>query len=272
MKAKRRLGQNFLVDTSYQERIIRAVHPQPNETILEIGPGHGALTEYLVASGARVIAIELDHALIAPLRASFALHDNFTLVAADALDVDFAALIQAAGPATSSHQTGRVVANLPYYISTPIIQRLIATPAITEMTVMLQREVVERITAASGGKEYGYLSVLVQYACEAESLFDVPPGAFRPAPKVWSSVLRLTRRTSPAAEVRDEALFIELAKLLFAQRRKTILNNLRAGQTRLPQADLHAALAQAGLDAQRRAETLTLAEMAALANAFSGKA
>ena len=265
MKAKRRLGQNFLVDRAYQERIIRAVNPRPNETIIEIGPGHGALTEHLVESGARVIAIELDHELISPLRAGFALRDNFSIVEADALKIDFAALIE---PAT----TARVVANLPYYISTPIMQRLIeARTAITEMTVMLQREVVERITAAPGGKEYGFISVLVQYACEAESLFDVPPGAFRPAPKVWSSVLRLTRRAAPVAVVRDEARLIELAKVLFSQRRKTIFNNLRAGYTRLNLADAAAVLAlleEVGLNPQRRAETLTLTEMAALTNAL----
>ena len=265
IKAKRRLGQNFLVDRAYQERIIRAVNPRPDETIIEIGPGHGALTEHLVDSGARVIAIELDHELISPLRAGFALRDNFSIIEADALKVDFAALIEPAA-------TARVVANLPYYISTPIMQRLIeARTAITEMTVMLQREVVERITATPGGKEYGFISVLVQYACEAESLFDVPPGAFRPAPKVWSSVLRLTRRAAPVAAVRDEALLIELAKVLFSQRRKTIFNNLRAGYTRLNLADaaaIPALLAEVGLDPQRRAETLTLIEMAALTNAL----
>jgi len=260
MKAKRSLGQNFLVDSSYQERIIRAVNPRPDETIIEIGPGHGALTEHLVASGARIIAIELDHTLIAPLRAGFAMHENFSLVEADALEVDFAALIAPA-------PTARVVANLPYYISTPIIQRLIeARTVISEMTVMLQREVVERITATPGGKEYGFLSVLVQYACEAESLFDVPPGAFRPAPKVWSSVLRLTRREKPIVMVRDEALLMELTKALFAHRRKTILNNLRAAQARLPFGDAAELLAQARLDPQRRAETLTLQELAALAD------
>ncbi|NOT62166.1 MAG: 16S rRNA (adenine(1518)-N(6)/adenine(1519)-N(6))-dimethyltransferase RsmA [Acidobacteria bacterium] len=266
MKAKRRLGQNFLVDSSYQERIIRAVNPRADETIIEIGPGHGALTEHLVDSGARVIAIELDHELILPLRAAFATRDHFSIIQADALEVDFAALIEPAA-------TARVVANLPYYISTPIMQRLIeARTAITEMTVMLQREVVECITAAPGGKEYGFISVLVQYACEAESLFDVPPGAFRPAPKVWSSVLRLTRRAAPVAEVRDETMLIELAKVLFSQRRKTIFNNLRSGYTRLNLPDveaIHAALSQAGLDPQRRAETLTLTEMAALTNALT---
>jgi 16S rRNA (adenine1518-N6/adenine1519-N6)-dimethyltransferase len=241
---------------------MRAVNPRPDEIIIEIGPGHGALTEPLVESGARVVAIELDRELILPLRAGFAARDNFSIVEADALEIDFAALIQ---PATSA----RVVANLPYYISTPIIQRLIeARSVISEMIVMLQREVVERIVAAPGGKEYGFLSVLVQYACEAESLFDVPPGAFRPAPKVWSSVLQLRRRREPVAAVRDEALLIDLAKVLFAQRRKTILNNLRAGQQKLHIEDVHVALSQARLDSQRRAETLTLAELAALANAM----
>src|SRR5205085_8689555 len=133
-------------------------------------------------------------------------------------------------PATSA----RVVANLPYYVSTPILQRLIEQRrCLREMTLMLQREVAERITAHPGGKEYGYLSALVQFFCEAERLFDVPPGAFRPVPKVYSSVIRLRVRPQPAALVRDEGFFLELLKALFAQRRKTILNNLRAARDRL---------------------------------------
>lgn len=263
MKAKRRLGQNFLVRSHYSERIVASVRPQAGDTILEIGPGHGALTELLIESGARVISIELDRDLAPILASGFANRENFKLVEADALETDFCQIIS---PAT----TARVVANLPYNISTPILQRLIEhRRCITEMTLMLQREVVERITASPGGKEYGYLSVLVQLYCEAESLFDVPPSAFRPVPKVVSSVVRLKVRPEPAALVSDEILFVELTKTLFSQRRKTILNNLRAGWTRLnlPAAEaIREALAAAKLDPQRRAETLTIAELAGLAN------
>ncbi|HEY8459111.1 MAG TPA: 16S rRNA (adenine(1518)-N(6)/adenine(1519)-N(6))-dimethyltransferase RsmA, partial [Blastocatellia bacterium] len=173
----------------------------------------------------------------------------------------------------SPDASARVVANLPYYISTPILQRLIEhRRCLSEMTLMLQREVVDRITAPPGGKEYGVLSVLAQFYCEVERLFDVPPGAFRPAPKVHSSVLRLRARERTAAPVNDESLMIELTKILFAQRRKTILNNLRAGRNRLGLADeseIHGLLSSCGLDPKRRAETLSIEEIAWLANAMT---
>ena len=261
MKAKRRFGQNFLVKSHYCDQIVASVRPKAGETILEIGPGHGALTELLIESGAHIIAIEVDHDLAPILASGFGSRENFRLVEADALEVDFCQILSPAS-------TARVVANLPYNISTPILQRLIEhRRCITEMTLMLQREVVERITANPGGKEYGYLSVLVQLYCEAESLFDVPPSAFRPVPKVVSSVVRLKVRQQPAAAVGDEALFVELTKTLFAQRRKTILNNLRAGWTRLGMASGDQAkevLTAAELDPMRRAETLTILELANL--------
>src|SRR5262249_21260544 len=153
-----------------------SVAPQSGETIVEIGPGHGALTGLLLESGARVIAIELDPELIPGLSSMFSGLENFRLIEADALKVDYCELIY---PDASA----RVVANLPYYISTPIVQRLIEhRHCLSEMTLMLQREVVERITANPGGKEYGVLTVFAQFYCEVEKLFDVPPGAFRPAP------------------------------------------------------------------------------------------
>ncbi len=262
MHAKKSLGQNFLVGSHYPNRIVTSVAPQPNETILEIGPGHGALTELLLATNANVIAIELDRVLIPELNAQFAAYSNFRLVAADALGVNFCELIQ---PATSA----RVVANLPYYISTAILQRLLEQRAcLREMTLMLQREVVERIVAKPGGKEYGYLAALVQFFCEAKKLFDVPPGAFRPVPKVTSSVVRLRVREQPVAVVTDEAFFLALLSALFAQRRKTLWNNLRAakGKFKLDDLQLRSALDAANIDAQRRAETLTLEESARLSN------
>lgn len=262
MYAKKSLGQNFLVGSHYPQRIVTTVAPQPQETIIEIGPGHGALTGLLLATNANVVAIELDHDLVPALTAQFAAHPNFRLVEADALEVNFCDLIQ---PATSA----RVVANLPYYISTAILQRLLEQRAcLREMTLMLQREVVERIVAKPGGKEYGYLAALVQFFCVAKKLFDVPPGAFRPVPKVTSSVVRLQVRETPAAEVADEAFFIELLKTIFAQRRKTLWNNLRAakGKFKLDDLQLRVALETAQIDGQRRAETLTLEETARLSN------
>ncbi len=264
MRAKRSLGQNFLVGSRYPQRIVDSVSPQPGETIIEIGPGHGALTGLLVESGARVIAVELDRELVRRLSERFAANENFRLIEADALTVDFCELV---APASEV----RVVANLPYYISTAILQRLIEQRrCLREMTLMLQREVVERIAACPGGKEYGFLSVLAQFYCEVKKLFDVPPGAFRPAPKIWSSVIRLRARDRALAAVDDESLFIELTKVLFAQRRKTILNNLRAGWDRLGLADgsrISQLLSLSNLDPQRRAETLSIEEIARLANA-----
>jgi 16S rRNA (adenine1518-N6/adenine1519-N6)-dimethyltransferase len=261
MRAKRSLGQNFLTGAHYPRRIVAAVSPRPDEVIIEIGPGQGALTGPLVESGARVIAIELDRELVADLNEKFAGCSNLRLLEADALAVDFCRSI---APAT----TARVVANLPYYVATPIVQHLIEQRScITEMTLMLQREVVERITARPGGKEYGYLSVLVQFYCEAEKLFDVPPGAFRPAPKVYSSVVRLRTRAPVEVEDEDDTLFFELTKVLFSQRRKTIFNNLRAGGSRLGLKDesaIAAALNDSLIDPRRRAETLSLEEIVRL--------
>lgn len=266
MRAKRRLGQIFLVGSRYPRRIVDAVSPQSGETIIEIGPGQGALTELLIESGARVIAIELDRGLIPHLSERFGGNGNFRLVEADALEIDFCETI-------APDATARAVANLPYYISTPVLRRLIEhRRCLREMTLMLQREVVERIAACPGGKEYGFLSVLAQLYCEVEKLFDVPPGAFRPAPKVYSSVIRLRTRQQTAAMVEDESLFIELTKVLFAQRRKTILNNLRAGWGRLGLTDgsqVNQLLSSSNLDPQRRAETLSIEEIARLANAIN---
>jgi 16S rRNA (adenine1518-N6/adenine1519-N6)-dimethyltransferase len=201
------------------------------------------------------------------LASEFASYANFRLIEADALKVNFCEIIAPAA-------TARVVANLPYNISTPILQRLIKhRNCLREMTLMFQREVVERIIAGPGGKECGYLSVFVQFYCEAEKLFDIPPGAFRPVPKVVSSVVRLKALLQPAAEVRDEDLFLELTKTLFSQRRKTIYNNMRAGAPRLGVADtaqINDLLSASQLDPQRRAETLSIAELARLANSISG--
>jgi 16S rRNA (adenine1518-N6/adenine1519-N6)-dimethyltransferase len=266
MRAKRSLGQNFLVGSHYPQRIIDSVAPQAGETIIEIGPGHGALTGLLIESGARIVAIEIDRELIISLAQRFSGSANFNLVEADALTTDICGLVSPAALA-------RVVANLPYYISTPILQRLIdQRHCLEEMTLMLQREVADRITAKPGGKEYGYLSILVQFYCLAKKLFDVPPGAFRPSPKVYSSVIRLRLRQQPAIAVHNEKRFFDLTKVLFAQRRKTILNNLRSGYQELDLPDetnFERALLSSSIDAGRRAETLSIDEIAKLLHAIS---
>ena len=261
MRPKRRLGQNFLTGSAYPRRIVDAVNPAPDEPILEIGPGEGALTGLLLDAGARLTALEVDPDLRPHLLQLYGSNPRFNLLLADALLTNPCQLFPFDG-------RFRVVANLPYYIATPLLQHLIAhRHCIAEMTLMLQREVVERIVAPPGGREYGYLSVLVQLYAEVRRLFDVPPGAFRPVPKVTSSVIRLRLATAPRVEVADPARLLLLARTLFAQRRKTILNNLRAGLGPLAidsAARLPALLDAACIDPQRRPETLDLAELARL--------
>src|SRR5713101_2757918 len=202
--AKRRFGQNFLVDRNVADRIVAGVAPRADETIIEIGSGQGALTARLLETTGRVIAIEFDRELVPFLRAKFAGAANLELIEADALTTDFCAAIQ---PATRA----RVVANLPYNIATAILQRLIEQrECVSEMILMLQREVVDRITAEAGSSERGYLSVLVEAYCEAEKLFDVSPQSFRPVPKVWSTVVRLSVRPGIAVDVSDEALLWQI--------------------------------------------------------------
>ena len=265
--AKRRFGQNFLTDQNVAGRLVVAVQPKQNETIVEIGPGRGALTTRLVESGARVVAIEFDRDLIPQLREKFAAYSNFTLVEADALTVDFCAIIQ---PAASA----RVVANLPYNIGTAILQRLIEQRGcITEMFLMLQREVADRITAATDSSERGYLSVLVEAYCVAEKLFDVAPQAFRPVPKVVSTVIRLRVREKIAADVQDEVLLWQVVSAGFAHPRKTILNNLRDAPEPIQEllkkrGGASIVLCDAGIPPLRRAETLAVEEWAMITNAL----
>lgn len=259
---KKSLGQNFLVDANVCARIVGEVNPQPNETIIEIGPGRGALTERLLERAGKLIAIEYDRDLIPLLQEKFRERENFTLIEADALEVDFQKLIEPANKA-------RVVANLPYYISTAILQRLIEQREhVSDMTLMLQREVIERITACEGSSERGFISVLVEAYCETEKLFDVSPNSFRPVPKVWSTVARFVTREKIAIE--NEELFRQIASAGFAQKRKTIFNNLRNAPKNLTEyfagkGGVENLLEAAGIEKQRRAETLTLSEWARIA-------
>ncbi len=260
----KRLGQHFLRDPRTIKRIVEALAPKRDETVLEIGPGTGALTAELVESAARVVAIEFDNKLAPLLQQRFGARTNFKLVQGDALNIDFCAEIL---PATSA----RLVANLPYNISTAVLQRLIEQrECLDEMVLMLQREVVDRITAQPGSTDRGFLTVLVEAYCNVERLFDVAPGSFRPVPKVWSSVIRVKVRPQFAVEIRDENLFRSVVSAGFAQRRKTILNNLRSApeglQTLIKRhGGASIILCEAGIALQRRAETLTLSQWSHLA-------
>jgi 16S rRNA (adenine1518-N6/adenine1519-N6)-dimethyltransferase len=267
MRAKKSLGQNFLVDQNIVARIVREFNPRTDETVIEIGSGRGALTAQLTERVGRLVAIEFDRDLAPLLKEKFAARDNFSLIEADALTTDFCEII---APAESA----RVIANLPYNISTAILSRLIEHRAcITEMLLMLQREVVERITARAGESERGYLSVLVEAYCEAEKLFDVAPRAFRPVPKVWSTIVHLRARPKIAAEVEDETILWKLVSAGFAQRRKTLFNNLRNAPEALRQ-DIERAggalnvLEAANIEPRSRAEILTLNDWARLARAL----
>ncbi|HRH43760.1 MAG TPA: 16S rRNA (adenine(1518)-N(6)/adenine(1519)-N(6))-dimethyltransferase RsmA [Pyrinomonadaceae bacterium] len=254
--AKKSLGQNFLIDQNYIGKIISALNPQPNDTIIEIGPGRGALTEHLVESGSNIVAIELDRNLVPLLQKEFAIYTNFRVFEEDALQIDFSKL----RITNSESQKFKLVANLPYYISTAILQRLIEQRELfSKFVLMLQREVVDRITAPIGNSERGFLTVLVEAYCEAEKLFDVPPTAFRPTPKVWSSVVKLEVKKTQI--IHNEKAFRELLSIGFSQKRKTILNNLKA---KFPNAV--EALEYSKIGSIRRAETLTLDEWISLAS------
>lgn len=252
--AKKSFGQNFLVDGNYINKIIAALDPQAGETIIEIGAGRGALTEKLVESGANIIAIELERDMIAVLKEKFAKVENFQLIESDALKTDYSEF-------EIPNSKLKLAANLPYNISTAILQKLIEQREFfSEMILMFQSEVVERITARAGSKERGFLSVLTQTYLETQKLFDVPPNAFRPAPKVNSAVARLTPKTIMV--IKNELLFRELVSAAFVQKRKTIFNNLKNGAPALREkiADLNQLLENCRIEPNRRAETLTIDE------------
>lgn len=263
----KRLGQHFLTDPNIIKRIITAFGPRSDETVIEIGPGTGALTDHLVRQAGRLIAVEFDKNLGPILENRYIKNDNFSLVRADALEVEFCSLINQA-------QKARLIANLPYNISTAIVQRLISQRAcLSEMVLMLQKEVVDRMVAPPGGKDRGYLSVLVEAYCETEKLFDVSPGAFRPPPKVWSTVIRVRFKESPELGG-DERLFVATVSAGFAQKRKTILNNLRNATGELQEVlkrngGASIVLCKAEVELQRRAETLSLDEWNRLVRAMS---
>lgn len=255
IRAKKSLGQNFLKNPYYLKKIVDAARISPEDQVLEIGPGLGHLTSVLGARAKKVLALELDDRLIPLLQQEFATSRNIEIVHADALEYSYETL----------PSRWKVVANLPYYISTPIIQRLLASRnKFTSLTLMLQKEVADRIASPPGGKEYGYLSVLVQLYAEPGIEFMVPAGAFMPKPEVDSTVITLTIRDKPAVTALDEIFFIRVIKAAFSQRRKTLRNALR--QLDVPAEKMAMAPSKAGIDLGRRAETLTVEEFGRLAD------
>jgi 16S rRNA (adenine1518-N6/adenine1519-N6)-dimethyltransferase len=260
-QAKKRRGQNFLVREDTLRLIAAAAELSAADTVLEIGPGPGNLTRHLCAVAGRVIAVEVEHELALILRAELRA-TNLTVVEADALALDFAALAPAGGRLT-------VVANLPYNITTPMLFKLLATPAVfSRVLLLIQKEVAERITAPAGGKPYGILAAQTQLAFSAEIVFVIGPEGFSPRPKVDSALIRLTPRDRPLAELVDPERFRRVVRAAFAQRRKTLRNSLIAALAGYSPARIDEALAHAGIDPGRRAESLAVTEFAGLANAM----
>ncbi|MDF2522028.1 MAG: rsmA1 [Clostridia bacterium] len=257
------LGQNFLVDKSILDRIIEGAELTKEDYVLEIGPGMGSMTQKLCESAAKVVAVEIDKKLIPVLNVTLSEFDNVTVINNDVLRVDLKSILEE----HFGSKPVKVVANLPYYITTPIIMKLLEDRLnLTSITIMVQKEVGDRIKAAPGGKEYGALSVAVQYYANPKQLLLVPPHSFIPQPEVDSVVLKLDILTEPAVAVNDEKLFFRVVKAAFGQRRKTLLNALTAGNLGLSKEQLKAVLERVDIDENRRGETLSLQEFANIAN------
>ena len=260
IKMSKKLGQNFLIKRGIVDEIVHAAGLTPGEPVLEVGPGIGTLTQGLAQSGADVTAIELDRRLLEVLDTTLASYDNVRIVHGDVLKLDV--------PTIMNYKPFKVVANLPYYITTPIIMSLLESKLpIERLVVMVQKEVALRMVAKPGTKDYGALSVAVQYYTEPDIVLDVPPKSFLPAPAVTSSVIRCVLRDKPPVDVIDEKLFFRVVKAGFAQRRKTFSNTMKT--TGLSKDRIEELLAKANIDGQRRGETFTLQEFADIANAWA---
>ena len=260
IKMSKKLGQNFLIKRGIVDEIVHAAELTVGEPVLEVGPGIGTLTQGLAQSGADVTAIELDRRLLEVLDTTLASYDNVRIIHGDVLKLDV--------PTIMNHKSFKVVANLPYYITTPIIMSLLESKLpIERLVVMVQKEVALRMVAKPGTKDYGALSVAVQYYTEPDIVLDVPPKSFLPAPAVTSSVIRCVLRDKPPVDVIDEKLFFRVVKAGFAQRRKTFSNTMKT--TGLTRDRIEELLAKANIDGQRRGETFTLQEFADVANAWA---
>ena len=265
---KKSFGQNFLTDTNILQKIVDTDEIDKNVNVIEIGPGIGALTEFLAESAAEVMAFEIDDRLVPILADTLRDFDNVTVVNQDILKVDLAQYI---AEFKNPDLPIKVVANLPYYITTPILMHLIESGIpFSEFVVMMQREVADRISAQPNTKAYGSLSIAVQYYMTAKVAFIVPRTVFVPAPNVDSAILKMVRRDQPAVEVQDEKFFFKVSKASFVHRRKTLWNNLTShfGKSEETKAKLTAALEQAELSPSVRGEALTLADFARLADAL----
>ena len=268
---KKSFGQNFLTDTNILQKIVDTAEIDKKVNVIEIGPGIGALTEFLAESAAEVMAFEIDDRLVPILADTLRDFDNVTVVNQDILKVDLAQYI---AEFKNPDLPIKVVANLPYYITTPILMHLIESGIpFSEFVVMMQKEVADRISAQPNTKSYGSLSIAVQYYMTAKVAFIVPRTVFVPAPNVDSAILKMVRRDQPAVEVQDEKFFFKVSKASFVHRRKTLWNNLTScfGKSEETKDKLTAALERADLSPSVRGEALSLEEFARLADALKSE-
>ncbi len=264
MSAKKKFGQNFLIDSGVLEGIVEAAGVTEDDCVLEIGPGIGSLTQYLAEAAGRVVAVEIDKTLLPVLDDTLSEYDNVTIINNDVLKVDITEVV-------NEYNQGRpikVVANLPYYITTPIIMKLFESGApIESITVMVQKEVADRMSAGPGNKDYGSLSLAVGFYAEAQAVMDVPPSSFIPQPKVGSAVVKLVRCDEPRVSVKDEKFMFAIIRDAFNQRRKTLSNAISNGaELHVSRQQVTDALTTMGIDERARGETLTLAQFAELSD------
>ena len=261
---QKKFGQNFLIDEHVLDKIIRAAEITKDDYVLEIGPGIGTMTQYLACAAREVTAVEIDRALIPILEDTLKEYDNVSIINEDILKVDIAALAKE----KNGGRPIKVVANLPYYITTPIIMGLFESHVPLEsITVMVQKEVADRMQCGPGTKDYGALSLAVQYYAEPYIVANVPPNCFMPRPAVGSAVIRLTRHQKPPVEVMDEKLMFRLIRASFNQRRKTLANGLKnSGELNLSKEVITAAIEKLGKGSSVRGEALDLEEFARLTN------
>ncbi|SBO18499.1 16S rRNA (adenine(1518)-N(6)/adenine(1519)-N(6))-dimethyltransferase RsmA [Carnobacterium divergens] len=265
---KKSLGQNFIIDPNILVNIVAAAGLTKDVNVVEVGPGIGALTEHLARASKEVIAFEIDDRLLPVLADTLSPYDNVSIVHSDVLKAN---LKEVLAEKIDLAEPLMVVANLPYYITTPIIMYFLESEVrIDALVIMMQKEVAERITARPGTKAYGSLSIAIQYYMEAEIAFIVPKTVFVPQPNVDSAIIKLTRRDTPSVSVKDETIFFQVIKAAFVQRRKTLWNNLltRYGKTDEIKEKLITALEVAGIDPKRRGETLDLVEFGRLSDAI----
>ncbi len=258
------LGQNFLIDENILQKIVKGADISPHDRVLEIGPGVGTLTSAIAQQGAEVVAVELDRALLPILKETLEEYPNAKVIHGDILKLNLNQLLQD----NFKDVSFKVVANLPYYITTPIIMRFLEEELpYSSITVMIQKEVAQRMAAQPDSKEYGALSVAVQFYTEPRIIGKVPAGVFMPQPKVDSMIITLEKRSKPAVDVKSSALFFQVVKAVFAQRRKTLLNTLNDAEiSDMSKPELSSMLSSLNINPQRRGETLSLEELALISN------